>query len=206
MNENVIIIGAGGHARVVSEIVELAGDRVLGFIDDRAPELFPGMNMLGTTAEIGAFSEIASFVIAIGDNYMRRKIDGLHKLRWYSAIHPTVVISKSAEIGEGTVIMANAVINSSAKIGRHCIINTASVVEHDCVLGNCVHIAPKAALGGAVKVGDCTQVGLGANLINNVSICGGCVIGAGAAVVGDISEKGIYAGVPAQKIKFWTNG
>lgn len=200
MGKDVVLIGAGGHAKVISEIVECNGDKVIGFLDDGDARMFPKLNILGRISDISAYSDKASFVVAIGDNYIRKVIDGLYRVSWYTAQHPSAEVSKYAEIGNGTVIMANAVINHSAKIGRHCIINTASIIEHDCLLHDYVHISPSATLGGAVTIGDCTHVGLGANIINNISICKDCIIGAGAVVIKDINEKGTYVGVPAKKI------
>ena len=145
----------------------------------------------------------ASFVIGIGNSAIREKIVcQLDGVRWYTAIHPSAVISVlDTQIGVGSVIMANAVINPSAHIGAHCIINTASVVEHDNHVGDFTHISVGAKLGGTVSVGAHTWVGIGATVINNVSICDHCMIGAGAVVIRDIKESGTYVGVPARKIK-----
>jgi len=200
MGKDVILIGAGGHAKVISEIVELSGDTVIGYLDDRDPRLLPELNVLGRISKASSFAGEAFFVMAIGDNYIRKKIDELFQIKWYTAQHPSAEVSKYAEIGNGTVIMANAVINHSAKIGRHCIINTASIIEHDCRLHDYVHISPSATLGGTVTIGKCTHIGLGANIINNIAICKDCIIGAGAVVIKDINENGTYVGVPAKKI------
>lgn len=200
MKKNVVIIGAGGHAKVIAEMIEQSGDRVIGYLDDRDPKWFPKRNVLGKISDLGDFSGKALFVIAIGDNAVRKRIDALYPVRWYTARHPSAQVSMDAELGDGTVVMANAVVNSAAKVGRHCILNTASVIEHDCLLRDYVHIAPGAVLGGTVTVGEGTQIGLGASIRNNISICQDCIIGAGAVVTKDIREKGTYAGVPAKKI------
>ena len=97
--------------------------------------------------------------------------------------------------------MANAVINPFAKVGKHCIINTACVVEHDNQIADYVHISPGAVLAGTVSVGELTHIGAKAVVRNNISITSECVVGAGAAVVKEIDEKGVYAGVPARRIK-----
>lgn len=203
MNESVIIIGAGGHGKVVADIVLCAGDRVLGFLDDNpSGTSFAGFPVLGGTEEFRRWGD-ARFVIAVGSAAARErlaeKIDGA---RLYTAIHPRAVISAlETQIGEGTVIMANAVVNPGAKIGRHCIVNTAAVVEHDNRIGNFVHISVGAHLAGTVTVGKATWVGVGAAVSNNLSVCGGCMIGAGAVVVRDITEPGTYVGVPAARIR-----
>lgn len=199
MNESVIIIGAGGHGKVVADIVTCSGDRVLGFLDDNHSEAaFAGFPILGGTEDFRRFSD-ASFVIAVGSAAVRERLaEKIGGARLYTAIHPRAVISAlDTQIGEGTVIMANAVVNPGAKIGRHCIVNTAAVVEHDNLIDDFVHISVGAHLAGTVTVGKATWVGVGATVSNNLSVCGGCMIGAGAVVVRDITESGTYVGVPA---------
>ena len=204
MNEQVIVIGASGHGKVVADIVRRSGDTLLGFLDDNEelPPEIAGIPVLGKVANCVKYPD-ASFVIGIGNSAIREKIVcQLDGVRWYTAIHPSAVISVlDTQIGVGSVIMANAVINPSAHIGAHCIINTASVVEHDNHVGDFTHISVGAKLGGTVSVGAHTWVGIGATVINNVSICDHCMIGAGAVVIRDIKESGTYVGVPARKIK-----
>ena len=202
MAEAVIVIGGGGHAKVVIDCIRASGDRVAGILDDA---LAPGTEFLGTRV-LGSTADCLNypgcrFVIAIGSNAVRQKLDSARKLRWYTAIHPSAVVSPSARIGEGSVVMPRAVINAGAVVGRHCIVNTGAIVEHDNRLEDYVHISPAAALGGTVRVGSGSHIGIGACVRNNISICGGCIIGAGAAVVKNITEPGTYAGVPARKIR-----
>jgi len=204
MNEQVIVIGASGHGKVVADIVRRSGDMLLGFLDDNEtlPPKIVGIPMLGKVADYAKYPDV-SFVIGIGNSAIREKIvRQLDDVRWYTAIHPSAAISTlDTQIGVGSVIMANAVINSSARIGAHCIINTASVVEHDNRVGDFTHISVGAKLGGTVSVGAHTWVGIGATVSNNASICDHCMIGAGAVVICDIKESGTYVGVPARKIK-----
>ena len=143
----------------------------------------------------------ACFVIAIGNAAVREKlVNELKNVSWYTAIHPTAVISElDANIGEGTVIMANAVVNAGARIGRHCIINTGAVVEHDNQIADYVHVSVGAKLAGTVTVGKSSWIGIGASVSNNLNICGSCMIGAGAVVVKNIKEPGIYVGVPVER-------
>ena len=203
MPKNVIVIGAGGHGKVIADIVLSSGDIVKGFLDDTADlqgKSVVGFPVLGVTADYKNFMD-CEFVIAVGNPYVREKISDL-PVKWYTAIHPSAVISSlGVEIGEGTVIMANAVVNPCAKIGRHCIINTGAMVEHDNLLENFVHLSPNCALAGTVKVGKSTHIGVGVCVKNNVNITHDCVIGAGAAVIKDIVESGTYVGVPVRKIK-----
>ena len=203
MSESVILIGGGGHAKVAADCVRSCGGTVVGILDDGLPAGAKVLDMpvLGKTADFEKFTE-SSFLIAIGNNGVRRRIaaqlDG--KVRWFTAIHKTAVVSDYARIGAGTVVMPGAVINAGAMIGEHCIINTQAVVEHDNKLADFVHISPAAALGGTVEVGELTHIGIGAKVRNNINICGGCTIGAGAVIVKEIKEPGTYVGVPAVKI------
>ena len=201
MCKEVIVIGGGGHAKVVIDCIQSAGDRVLGVLDDG---LAPGTEILGIPV-LGGVEACRNypdcwFVIAIGGNAVRKAIDAKLSVKWYTAIHPSAVVSKYATVGEGSMILANAVVNPCATVGRHCIINTAAIVEHDNKIADFVHLSPRSALAGNVTVGELTQVGIGAAVRQNISICGGCIIGAGAVVVKDICQEGIYAGVPAKKL------
>ena len=202
MNKKVVIIGAGGHGRVVADIAEACGDLVLGFLDD-SDHPDKKVNIIGksTDAEKYCDGETELFV-AIGNCKVREKImNSLPNAKWYTAVHPSAVISPSAKIGEGTCVMPNAVVNNSAVIGKGTIINTCASVDHDDVIGDFVHIACGAHLAGTVTVGKGTWVGIGSTVNNNVSLCENLMIGAGTVVVKDITEEGTYVGVPAKKIK-----
>lgn len=202
MNKKVVIIGAGGHARVVADTVSICGDTVIGFLDDSDVKN-EKVNVIGKTADaINYCDGETELFVAIGNCAVREKImSSLPNAKWYTAIHPSAVISPSAVIGEGTCIMPNAVVNNSAVIGRGAIINTCASVDHDDVIGDFVHIACGAHLAGAVTVGKGTWVGIGSTISNNVSVCENLMIGAGTVVVKDITEEGTYVGVPAKKIK-----
>lgn len=203
MSEQVIIIGAGGHGKVIADIVRSCGDSVLGFLDDspNPPTSVCGIPVLGRSEDYVNYSE-AKLVIAIGNGNVRRSVaERLSNARWYTAVHPSAVISPmGTAIGEGTVIMAGAVVNPCAIIGKHCIINTKASVDHDNKIGDYTHISVGATLAGTVTVGDTVWVGAGAVVSNNISICADCMIGAGAVVVRSIEEPGTYVGVPARKI------
>ena len=204
MKKNVIIIGAGGHGKVVADIILRSCDTVLGFLDDAAqlPPAIAGIPVLGTVSDYSKFSD-AAFVIAVGNNAIRRKIASqLADVTWHTAIHPSAVVSPvDTHIGEGTVIMANAVINPGAVVGNHCIVNTSAVVEHDNRLGDFVHLSVGAKLGGTVSIGDNTFVGMGSTVINNITVSSDSIIGAGSVVLRDLSISGTYAGIPAKQIK-----
>jgi len=196
--KKVIVIGAGGHGRVIADIVTLSGDVVLGFLDDKDPNEFPNITILGKLTDIDRFKQEASFIIGIGNNHIRKQLMESLDVNWYTAIHPTAVIASDVKIEEGSAVMANTVINTGSKIGRGVIVNTAATVDHDSVLANYVHISPGAHLGGTVNVGPGTWIGIGAVVSNNVDICGSCIVGAGALVIHPIILKGVYIGVPAR--------
>lgn len=203
MKKQVIIVGASGHGKVVADIVQLAGDQVVGFLDDN-PNLsnsFIGLPILGSVDKFKNYTS-CKFIIAIGNAAIRKRIsEKMKNVQWYTAIHPSAIVSDiEVSIGEGTTVMANAVINAGTTIGKHCIINSSAIVEHDNQIGDFVHVSVGAKLAGNVHVGNNTWIGIGASVSNNLCICENCMIGAGAVVVHSIDEQGIYVGVPSRKI------
>ena len=203
--KTVIVIGASGHGKVVADIIQKSGDKVAGFLDDN-PDIgatFIGFPVFGIVDDYRKYQEQGSqFVIAIGNAEIRERIAWkLSGVSWYTAIHPTAVISDiDVKIGIGTVIMANAVINTGARIGKHCIINSGAIVEHDNHIDDFAHISVGAKLAGTVSVGKSSWIGIGATVSNNVNICGNCMIGAGTVVIKDIRDTGTYVGVPAERV------
>ncbi|MEE1314618.1 MAG: acetyltransferase [Faecalimonas sp.] len=198
MHNRLMIIGAGGHGKVLADIAMKCGYTDIAFLDDGATGTCLGFPILGTSTDASK-PEFANddFVIAIGNNLVREKIATEHKLHWATLVHPTAIVGAGVCLGEGSVVAACAVINPGARVGKHCILNTASIVEHDNRIDDFVHISPGAVLAGTVHVDKGTHIGVGATVKNNVTICGGCTIGAGAVVVRDIEEEGTYVGVPA---------
>lgn len=197
-----VIIGAGGHGKVIADNAVKNGYSDICFLDDRAVGTCLGFQIVGSSNDIPRFDDDETdFILGIGNNAVRKKISESFDVNWVTLIHPSAIIGLGVTVEKGTVIMAGAVVNACSKIGKHCIINSGAVVEHDNVIGDYVHISPRAALGGTVSVGARSHVGIGATVKNNVDICDNCVIGAGAVVVKNICEGGTYVGVPARKIK-----
>ncbi len=196
------IIGAGGHAKVITEIAELANLKVDGYLDDNFSEKqfsFDGIYFVGPIKELSSGESI----IAIGDNKIRKFIsDEYNHINWKKLFHPRAIVSNSALIGVGTVIMAGAIIQPGVTIGRHCIINTGACVDHDCVIDDFCHIGPNAALAGGVRIGEGAFVGIGSSVIPYISIGKWSTIGAGSAVINNIPDKCVAAGVPAVIKKF----
>lgn len=205
--EWIVIFGAGGHAQVVIDILELMGVyRIAGIYDD-SPSLvgkvIAGYPVLGL---IDSKLVAQKGIIGVGVNHHRENI--AEKVMRYNpdfefvnAIHPSAVIGKNVILGEGTAVMAGSVINPNAVIGPHSIINTMASVDHDCVLEPFASIAPGAHLGGNVHVGARTFVGMSATVIHNVHIGHDTVIGAGATVVKDIPNHVVAYGSPAKPIR-----
>lgn len=202
MKNRLVIIGAGGHGKVVADIALKNGYTDICFVDDRISGSVMMFPVVGTSTDIERLNDgKTDFVVAIGDNGTRKKIAEQYAVNWVSLIHTSAQIAFNATIGKGTVVMANAVINACARVGIHCIVNTGAIVEHDNTIGDYVHLSPSVALGGTVRVGALTHIGIGATVSNNVQICGNCMIGAGAVVVRNIEQSGTYIGVPTRKHK-----
>ena len=171
MNDKYFIYGACGHGKVILDIIERKGDKVIGFIDDDKKkwktDFFDYQVIGGVNTFLSIYKPINKLIIAIGNNQMRQKIVSKfinHKINFGTAIHPSAQIGKDVMIGRGTVIMANSVINSHTIIGKHCIINTASSIDHDCTIGNYVHISPGVHSGGNVRIGDFCWIGIGSSI------------------------------------------
>lgn len=202
--KNVVIIGAGGHAKVIAEIVLKSGDNVVGFLDDNNDfqnrMIYLNKKVIGTTKDINKYKD-CYFIIGIGNNAIRKKINENNNLKLYTAIHPSAIIAQDVVIGEGTVIMPGVVINPGTKIGRNCIINTSSSLDHDNLIEDYVHISPGAHLAGTVVVKESTWLCTGVIVKNNITIEKDNVIGAGGVVIRDILEtNNTYVGVPLKKI------
>ncbi len=202
MKNRLIIIGAGGHGKVIADIALKNGYTDISFCDDQVSGEWFGCPVLGKIKDIDTWNDgETDFIIAIGDNATRKAVSEICKPLWTTLVHPSAQIGAGVEIGKGTVIMAGVIINADAQIGQHCIINSGAVIEHDNVLSDYVHISPNASLGGTVSVGAETHIGIGAVVKNNIEIASQCTIGAGSVVVKDILEEGTYAGIPASPIR-----
>ncbi len=196
-----IIIGASGHGRVVTDIARLNGYDDIVFLDnDPTIKECAGYPVLGPDTKTNELK--GDLFVAVGDADSRRRLMKRDcKRQFPSLIHPSAVIAEDTSIDIGTVVMAGVVVNPAARIGKGCIVNTSSSVDHDCVVGDYCHIAVGAHLSGAVEIGEGTWIGAGAVVSNNISICDNCVIGAGATVIRSIEENGTYIGTPARTIK-----
>ncbi len=207
----VIIIGAGGHAQVVADILlrmAETGENIspAAFLDDnlalKGQEIL-GIPVLGETAVLPAIPHEA-VIIAIGDNQKRRQLYRALKAggeQFATACHPTAVIAPDVNIGPGSMICANAVVNTGSVIGVNVILNTGCTVDHHNQIGDHVHIAPGVNLGGNVHVGEGAFVGIGAAVMPQCQIGHRSRVGAGAVVIKSLPERVTAVGVPARIIK-----
>lgn len=192
------LFGASGHAKVIMDIIEAQGDS-LGCLYDDSPHCNEIHECVVYKSSDKKVEE--PLIISIGSNKVRRLISARYKIKYATAIHPKALVSKSAAIGEGSVVMQGAIIQPDAHIGRHCIINTGASVDHECQIGDYVHISPHATLCGNVKIGEGSWIGAGATVIQGVKIGRWCTIGAGSVVIKDIPDNVIAFGNPCKIVK-----
>jgi len=210
MNRRMIVLGAGGHARVVVALARALGFDVVGCTDGdpaRKGGDVLGVPVLGDDTTILDYpADTILLAVGIGSNgppRVRRAVYEEFSARGYAfptLIHPTALVDASARIGTGTQVMAGSIVQPLGRIGCNGIVNTRAVVEHDCVVGDHVHLATGCILAGGVQVGDLCHVGAGAVLRNAVRLASGVTVGAGAAVVADVAAGQTVAGVPARPL------
>ena len=209
---NILLIGASEHAKVVMDVIEKEGKyNIFGLIDSYKPvggKVF-GYKILGTEdtlVELIKDGEVVGGVITIGDNWMRYKMAEkiksiLPEFNFITAVHPSANTARNVKIGAGSVVMAGVVVNSDSNIGEFCILNTRSSLDHDCVMGDFSSLAPGATTGGKVSIGAFSAISLGANIIHGVNIGEQTVLGAGAVALVDIPDHCVAYGVPAKVMR-----
>ncbi len=190
------LYGASGHAKVIMDILTANNEYIDALVDDNAE-----LKELQGTPVIHSAEGCSPFIISIGSNKVRKMIAEKLQTDFISAIHPSAIVSSSAKIEEGCVVMQGAIIQSDARVGKHCIINTAATIDHECIIGDYVHISPNTSLCGNVQVGEGTWIGAGSTVIPGVKIGKWCVIGAGSVVLKDVEDCSVVVGAPAKFIK-----
>ena len=199
--DDIVVIGAGGHAKVVVATALAAGYRVSAAYDDR-DELW-GNDLLGVPIQGPVTNDALDgtfAILAVGDNQARKAVASKLRARWVTVVHPNATVHASATLGDGTVVFAGCVVQPGATIGAHGILNTGASVDHDCSLGDFVHVAPGARLCGAVTAGEGALIGVGASVAPTVELGAWCVVGAGAACVSTVPENATVGGVPARPL------
>jgi len=203
--EKLLIIGASGHGKVVADIaLRMNRWNYIAFLDDKVLNSSMTIDVIGKSSDAFTYCKDYDIFVAIGNNTIRETIQTELELAGATIpilIHPNAILGEQVEIAIGSVIMAGVVINCCSKIGKGCIINTGSSLDHDNNIDDFVHISPGVHLAGTVKVGKSTWIGIGSTVSNNINITSNCIMGAGAVVVKNITEAGIYVGIPAKNMK-----
>lgn len=207
MSKPLIVIGNGGHAAVLIEILIAQGETILGFTTPSEETNRWGLNYLGTDQVIDNYSpKEIELVLGLGmlkPTSFREKIFKKLKEKGYrfkSVIHPSIIISPSAKLGEGVQLMAGVIIQTATVIADNTIINTGATIDHDGIVGAHVHIAPGSKISGDVQIGDSTHIGTGTTIIQGIQVGENCLIGAGSVVVRNINNNTKAYGVPAKEV------
>ena len=203
-----IIIGCGGHGRVVLDVLRTAGRHdTIGFIDSNAKmhgRRIDGLEILGDMSIIEELREhrgLEAAIVAIGDNGVRRSFaDACVRagLTLINALHPSANISPSATLGSNVVVCAGALICAHCQIGDSCILNTGSIVDHETMIGTASHICPGARIAGRVTIEAGAFIGIGATIIQSLHIGSEAIVGAGAVVVNNVPPLTTVVGTPAR--------
>lgn len=208
MMQKLLIIGAGGHGKVVADAATLLNQwSEIVFLDDRYSEVrqIANWKVVGKVAQAKEFcGKFSHAIVAIGDNHKRLQLSAeLQQMGFILSVivHPSATVSKDAILGPGSVVLAQAVINIDAVIGMAAIINSGAVVEHDCCLGKGVHISPNATLAGGANVGDGSWIGLGASIVQRINIGSQVIVGAGSVIIQDVPDQVTVVGIPARVVE-----
>lgn len=197
--------GAGGQSKVVADLLESLGIKVLGVFDDNpslakftALPVRPGIRSAGPAG----FPKLdAPLILSLGNCAERAALSRMLNVAYGTAIHGSAVVARTVRIGPGTVVLHQAVIQPDAVIGAHVLVNTAASIDHDNVIGDFAHIAPHATLCGNVQVGEGTLIGAGATVLPEIRVGKWCSVGAGAVVTTDTPDYSVVVGIPARVIK-----
>ncbi len=210
--ERLLVVGGGGHGKVVADVARACGCELVGYADADAAKLHTVVEPGGTRVVVLQEAVLAAvrdaeplphgataLALAVGNNRIRQQLaQRFGQLPLPALVHPSSVISPSAFTGQGTVVFPVAVINADARIGAAVIVNTAAVVEHDCVIEDGVHISPGAVLAGGVHVGERSWIGAGATVIQRVRIGADVIVGAGAVIIRDVPDRVTVVGNPGK--------
>jgi len=208
-NQPVVLIGMGGHARVLLEALRCASIPVSGYVNSAAIDsLDKSIRSLGDDDHFVSNSSpgeafLVNGVGGVKFTTQRKSLFKRYKSLGYqfaTVIHPQSVVARDVELGEGSQVMAGAVIQSGVKCGENVIVNTRAGVDHDCVIESHAHISIGSTLAASVCIGEGTHIGASATVIQGIHIGSECVVGAGAVVLSDVSTGDTVVGVPAHRL------
>lgn len=206
----VVVLGGGGHAKVLIEILEMQKTKILGISLKQSDEVptthYP---VIGNDEDVVKRIRpddvlLVNAVGSVRQPYVRQSIFEIFRSKGYrfaTLIHPSAIVARNCSIGEGAQIMAGAVIQPGARIGHNVIVNTRASIDHDTVIGDHTHVATGAVIAGNVRVSDCALIGAGATVIQNIKIGKESLIAAGSVVVRDVQQKTTVMGVPAREVQ-----
>jgi len=211
--EKVVIVGSGSHAKIIVDILKRNAEfRIVGFTEQKDVSLgkdIDGIPILGSDRGLNDLfnSGVKNAIVGKGGFRSNKSRERIFKkvrkigFRMINAIHPSSIIGPNVSIGEGVVIYAGVIINVGAKIGNNVIIATGASVDHETTIEDHCLISAGVNIGGNVSIGEGTLVAIGATVVSHLKICKNVLIGAGAVVAKDITESGLYMGVPVKQIK-----
>lgn len=207
--KDIIVFGAGGHAKVIIDIIENQNKyNLIGLIDPfkEINSTYFDYPILGNENDYSILNKVHGGIVAIGDNWVRYKTTLLIRnlapnFLFVTCIHPSVIIGRQVTLGAGTVIMAGVVINSGTTIGEGSIVNTMASIDHDSRISNFVSLAPNTSTGGKVMIDEGTAIGIGTNIIQKIHIGEHTVVGAGSTVIDDLPSYVLAFGTPCKVVR-----
>jgi UDP-perosamine 4-acetyltransferase len=202
----VILVGGGGHAKVLVSTLRLLHREILGFVDiEPAPTQLLGISHLGDDAAVflhpPAKVRLINAIGSTGSTSLRRVLHDKFRDKGYifeTLIHPSAIIAPEVQIDDGVQVMAGAIVQPGSHLGVNAIINTGARIDHDCTVGAHAHVAPGATLSGEVRIGEGAHVGTGASIIQGIMVGAASLIGAGAVVIDNVPAGETVVGIPAK--------
>lgn len=210
MKPKLLLIGAGGHCKVIVDLLLQSKEyQIAGIIDleERVGENVLGVPIVGTDLDMSKFFKkgIKHCFISVGSvgySNLRAKLYGLARKVGFifpNLIHPLALVSLQAALGDGNYIAPGVIINAGTQIGNICILNTGTIIEHDCKLGNFVHLSPAAVLSGGVTIGDYSYIGAGSVVIQGLKVGTRAIVGAGSVVTKNVRSGMVVYGNPCRE-------